>query len=537
MRSLRARLILGTCVIALLPMSVITLVLSKRIENLVRTQAAERLDLALGGLQNRLAADSKDIRTKLEILAQDPTLRRLYLVRSGTRELADFLNERRTLLGLDFLVVADSTGQAVTEGPPGTLSLTETAPIRYESQMVGSLQGGLVLDRAFLERLQRATGVDLALLDPNGRVLASTLSDSTQAPPMNEVVTRVSLGGHRFLARAIPLDVDPYGPGPVITGLISTASADRTISGLEMTSGLLTLTGLALAILLGTLWSSQISRPVEQLADFSRKVAEGQWEEPLKINSVRELETLVTALDRMRKDLQTYRERLVTSERHAAWSLMARKVAHEVKNPLTPIAISVADLKKSYDQQRPDFPQILDQAVRTISEEVERLKHMLQEFSEFGRLPAPQFNDCSLNDLFADLKTLYAKDAQDERLVIRQHHPDAVFIADRAQLRQALVNLLQNALDAVNGNGHVILAATSKPTDIEISVTDNGPGLTPEQTARLFSPGFTTKAHGSGLGLVMVERIVSDHQGTINVVSQPGQGTTFTLRLPRNIQT
>jgi len=508
MRSLRARLILGTCVIALLPMSVITLVLSKRIENLVRTQAAERLDLALGGLQNRLSADSKDIRTKLEILAQDPTLRRLYLVRSGTRELADFLNERRTLLGLDFLVVADSTGQAVTEGPPGTLSLTETAPIRYESQMVGSLQGGLVLDRAFLERLQRATGVDLALLDPNGRVLASTLSDSTQAPPMNEVVTRVSLGGHRFLARAIPLDVDPYGPGPVITGLISTASADRTISGLEMTSGLLTLTGLALAILLGTLWSSQISRPVEQLADFSRKVAEGQWEEPLKINSVRELETLVTALDRMRKDLQTYRERLVTSERHAAWSLMARKVAHEVKNPLTPIAISVADLK-----------------------------HMLQEFSEFGRLPAPQFNDCSLNDLFADLKTLYAKDAQDERLVIRQHHPDAVFIADRAQLRQALVNLLQNALDAVNGNGHVILAATSKPTDIEISVTDNGPGLTPEQTARLFSPGFTTKAHGSGLGLVMVERIVSDHQGTINVVSQPGQGTTFTLRLPRNIQT
>jgi len=518
--------------------SVITFALSKRIESLVRTQAAERLDLALNGLQQRLNMDDSDIQAKTDILASDPTLRRLYLVRLNPRELPDFLAERRKLLGLDFLVVRDSTGAPVTEGTPdsSTLVLAEEASIRYEGRMVGSVTGGLVLDRIFLEKLHRMSGVDLVLTNPSNHMIASTFLDSTAIPPMNEAVTRVSMGGHPFLAQSIGLNLDYYGAGPRITGLISTEAADRAILGLKITSGLLAILGLGLAILLGTLWSSQISRPVEQLADFSRKVAEGQWDEPLKLHSVRELETLVSALDRMRQDLKTYRERLVTSERHAAWSQMARKVAHEVKNPLTPIAISVSDLKRSYEQQRPDFPVILDQAVKTIGEEVERLKHMLQEFSEFGRLPAPQFQSCRLGDLFTDLNTLYTKDVQEKRLVLSSPDPNLTMSADPSQLRQALVNLLQNGLEAVNGNGQVIIAAKADPKSIEISVSDNGPGLTQEQTARLFSPGFTTKQTGSGLGLVMVERIVSDHRGTITVETHPGNGTTFTLRLPRNIE-
>src|SRR5207244_4606665 len=116
----------------------------------------------------------------------------------------------------------------------------------------------------------------------------------------------------------------------------------------------------------------------------------GEWEEPLTLHSVHELQTLVEALDRMRRDLQSYREKLVISERQAAWSQMARKVAHEIKNPLTPIAISVADLKRSFEQKRPEFPEILAQAVKTIADEVETLKHLLQEFSDFARMPAPK---------------------------------------------------------------------------------------------------------------------------------------------------
>jgi signal transduction histidine kinase len=540
MRSMRSRLILGSALVALMPLAVTTFVLTRRMESMVRSQAEERLASALDGLTDRWWSKQETIQEQLHILVRDPALRRLYLVQAGgTRELSEYVAERRQLLGLDVLRVVDPTGTAVVMDSRAD-SLPEVVfergePIYYEHEAVGHLRGGLFIDEDFLLEQKRATGVDLVLTQI-GREIASTFDDAINPlPSESDSVKRVSTNRGSFMTRSTALGGG--STSPVITAYVSTASSDRTIKAFQLASLLLGLLGLGLAVLLGALWSSQISRPVEELADFSRRVAEGHWEEPLELHSVRELETLVTALDRMRQDLKTYRERLVTSERHAAWSQMARKVAHEVKNPLTPIAISIADLKRSYEQGRPDFPAILDQAVRTIAEEVERLKHMLQEFSEFGRLPPPRFAECRMNDLFTDLSALYGGDIREGRLVLSPADPDATVTADMSQLRQALVNLLQNGLEAVNGSGRVVVAARAQPDHVEISVADDGPGLSPEQTARLFSPGFTTKAGGSGLGLVMVERIVSDHHGTIRVDSQPSHGTTFTVCLPRTIET
>jgi nitrogen fixation/metabolism regulation signal transduction histidine kinase len=211
---------------------------------------------------------------------------------------------------------------------------------------------------------------------------------------------------------------------------------------------------------------------------------------------------------------------------------MARKVAHEIKNPLTPIAISVADLKRSYELGRPDFPQILDQCVRTIGDEVETLKRLLQEFSDFGRLPGPRFAACDLGALAADLETLFGREIAAGRLAIENEAGAASLTADREQLQRALINLIQNGLEAVAGGGRVVLRLRRSGEALEIAVSDDGPGLTPEQRSQLFVPGFTTKTHGSGLGLTIVERIVSDHRGTIAVESAEGRGATFTIRLP-----
>ncbi len=541
MRSLRTRVILGTAIIALLPLAVTSFVLSKRLENLVRTQADTRLTSALDNVVLRWQSDEEATENKLRLLVRDPDLRRLYLVRGGSaRDLSDYVAENRKLLDLDILQVTDTTGneviaESLTDSLPPVVSYREE-PIYYEREPVGRLRGGFFVDKGFLLEQKAMTGVDYVLMVHGGGIVASTLEDPAQ-PSLTEGnggPSRVSTDSESFLVRSEQLG---SGFAPTVVAYVSTAASEKAIRTFQLAAAMLALFGLVLAILLGTLWSSQISRPVEELADFSRKVAEGEWEEPLKLHSVKELETLVTALDRMRQDLKTYRERLVVTERHAAWSQMARKVAHEVKNPLTPIAVSIADLKRSYEQQRPDFPKILDQAVKTIGEEVDRLKHMLQEFSEFGRLPAPQFTSCRLTDLFADLGALYTKDVQAKRVFLEAPDPNITLTADPSQLRQAMVNLLQNGLEAVNGNGQVKVTATPNQHDIEISISDNGPGLTPEQTQRLFSPGFTTKQTGSGLGLVMVEKIVSDHRGSINVQSQPGKGTTFTLRLPRNTET
>jgi two-component system nitrogen regulation sensor histidine kinase NtrY len=234
----------------------------------------------------------------------------------------------------------------------------------------------------------------------------------------------------------------------------------------------------------------------------------------------------------MRQDLRSYRERLVVSERQAAWSQMARKVAHEVKNPLTPIAVSVADLKRSYDAWRPDFPAILDQAVRTVGEEVETLKRLLQEFSEFGRFPPPRIEPSRWAGIAADIEILYGKEIAAGRLAVSQDGRSLVFPADAGQIRQALVNLIRNGLDAAGDAGHVRVSATTQDSSAVLTVSDDGPGLTPEQRERLFTPGFTTKEHGSGLGLTIVERIVLEHGGAIDVRPAPGRGTDVSIRLP-----
>ena len=539
MRSLRARLIVAFSLLAIIPIGVGMLFLTGRIESMVRTEAKDRLETALGTMRAQVAEDARGVVGKLEILGRDAQLKRSFLLSPlGGRDLSEFLAERQVLLGLDFLSVADSSGGVIASGPgpivgPGStalpwnvptvqgapggegLALIARSPIRSQGQAVGAIQGGLRLDATLLGRLGKTAGVDLILRDGGGRVAASTLPDSTAG------------GEHASLTQTLSLD-----GGATITGVVSTQAADRMIASMQLASLLLGLLGLGIAIPLAILWSSQISRPVERLAAFSDKLAQGNWQEPLTLESVGELQTLVLALDRMRRDLQTYRDKLVTSERQAAWSVMARKVAHEAKNPLTPIAISIADLKRSYEQKRPDFPQILDQAVRTIGEEVETLRQLLQEFSDFGRIPPPVLAPCRLSELLADLEALYQGDISAGRLVVTRPPADITFPADSGQIRQSLINLIQNGLEALNGNGRVTVSARADQDAVEIAVQDTGPGLTEEQRANLFVPGFTTKSRGSGLGLTIVQRIVSDHEGVIAVDAGRRGGTTFLLRLP-----
>jgi signal transduction histidine kinase len=562
--SLKARLILAFSLITLIPLATAMVILTARIQSMVRGQAEERLGAAIDGIAAQTADNGRRIAARIEILARDPQLKWLYLLRpAGSRDLSEYLAEREILLGLDFLTVADSSGRVIAAGPGpgggaaptlappgdaafdtpaiaraegiGALAMVARSPILYQGAIAGAVSGGLLFDAATLERLGKTSGVEWILRDPLGRVAATTLPDlkppDDAAAPRPPGIGRTEISGRTYLSRSVPLAVGgpPYA---TITGLASTASADRAIASVRLWSALLALLGLAIAIPLAIVWSAQISRPVERLAAFSEKVARGNWEEPLKLHSVRELETLVRALDRMRLDLKAYREKLVTSERQAAWSQMARKVAHEVKNPLTPIAISIEDLKRSYDQKRPDFPEILNQAVRTIGEEVDTLRRLLQEFSDFARIPAPRIAPCRVSQLLGDIEALYGREVSAGRLVVTRPGPEITVPADAGQIRQMLINLIKNGLEALNGDGRVTVSAQAREGALEIAVADSGTGLSEEQRANLFVPGFTTKAHGSGLGLTIVERIVSDHAGKIAVDAGPGRGTTFRIRLP-----
>jgi signal transduction histidine kinase len=557
--SLRLRLILGSSLVAIVPIAIAMLLMGRRLEATVREEADARLVAALRVLRNQIGRDAGLLDTRVQTVARDPELRRQLLVDGpASMGLHLYLGMQQAALDLDYLCVLDTTGAIMAQparmtdvdslerpratglwiahSPQGDrVALDDARPIRYRDGDVGLLRGGLLLDSLWLARLREASGVELTLWDQDGRMLASTLPGAGALPAhAGSATERRNVGGLSYFVRRDPA---PAGAGAAVihvAGFVPTARADAALAEMRTASLVLAVLAVALAIVLGVLWSRQVSRPVERLAEFSQLLARGEWDEPLELTSVRELRSLVEALERMRSDLGAYRERLIAGERQAAYGQMARRVAHEIKNPLTPIAISAADLKRSFEQQRPDFPQILEQAVRTIEQEVHALTSLIREFSELGRFPPPVLERCEVSALLADVGGLFAHELATGRLAVAQAPDGLVAELDRAQVRRALVNLVQNGLDATGGSGTVRVRAAQRDDRVELTVSDDGPGLPAEQRAQLFTPGFTTKAHGSGLGLTIVERIVSDHGGSIDVDTAAGRGLTITLLLPQS---
>ena len=564
MNSLRTRLILGFSLVAILPLALALVLLEQRIQQTMRDQAAARLDSAVGVARTGIASDGERLEARLHVLARDPQLRRLLLVDSlGGLELRQYLEAQRFLLGLDHLSVSDSTGATVADAAraprldrvglaaealpavsdtgfalvpvrsPAALVLEASAVIRYDGTPAGLVRGGSLLDSVYVARLARASGLELVLRDGEGHVVATTLRGG-EAPahrPGETGVGQVRLQGTSWFTRQAAL-----GGGSVaaawLVALAPTAPADDAISVLRFTALVLGGLSVLLAIVLGLIWSHQVASPVSRLAAVSERLSRGEWEEPVELESMSELRTLVDALERMRLDLRKYRENLRSSERQAAYGQMARRVAHEIKNPLTPIALTVAGLKRAHELGHPGFAEALDDTVRTVTEEVARLKTLLQEFGELGHLPAPRRSPFDAGELLHDLSVLHAHDVDSKRLEFHRPRAGLRVNADRDQIRRALLNLLQNGLDATAPAGHVRVSAHAELDHLRLAVSDDGPGLSPEQEEQLFVPGFTTKAHGSGLGLTLVERIVTDHGGTLEVESAPGAGTTFVIRLP-----
>jgi nitrogen fixation/metabolism regulation signal transduction histidine kinase len=233
------------------------------------------------------------------------------------------------------------------------------------------------------------------------------------------------------------------------------------------------------------------------------------------------------------EDLKTSKEKLVIAERIAAWQEIARRLAHEIKNPLTPIQMAMDTLRKSYKKQHPEFEEILDESTRTVLEEADRLKRIVAEFSDFARMPKPELSRVDLNDAIRSALALYQG-----VVPVTSHLDDALpeLDADKGQLTQVLLNLVENARDAIGDRegGKIVVTTKSAADRALLVVEDNGPGVPAELKDKVFAPYFTTKhtAGGTGLGLAIVHRIISDHGGRITISDAPGGGARFTIELP-----
>ena len=224
---------------------------------------------------------------------------------------------------------------------------------------------------------------------------------------------------------------------------------------------------------------------------------------------------------------------IVRSNRLAAWAEMARGIAHEIKNPLTPIQLSAEHLLRVRRTPDPAFDPVLEECVRTILTQVRELREISAEFSSYARLPALQRRPLEISELVHDAIGGYRASPPPGVTVVEEHRPAPPVAADQRVLRRCLVNLVENALQAMPDGG--TLRVRTGPADldtVEIEVADTGEGMDEETRARVFEPYFSTRESGTGLGLAIARRAVEEHGGTLTAHSRPGAGTTMTIRLP-----
>ena len=228
------------------------------------------------------------------------------------------------------------------------------------------------------------------------------------------------------------------------------------------------------------------------------------------------------------------RTELIKAQKTAAWQEVAQRVAHEIKNPLTPIQLAAQRLRKKFVEGSADFRAIFDQSTNVIVNEVGSLKRMVDEFSKFARMPVPHMVKESLHDIIEKVCALYRGGHHDVEIVQDFDFSVPEINIDREQMRRVFVNLFDNAIQAMKQKGRIWVSTKMdwKHQRVRITVADEGPGIPQEDQEKLFVPYFSRKRTGTGLGLAIVHRIVTDHNGTIQGSNRAPHGAMFIIELP-----
>jgi two-component system nitrogen regulation sensor histidine kinase NtrY len=286
-----------------------------------------------------------------------------------------------------------------------------------------------------------------------------------------------------------------------------------------------------------------LAEPLRAIRDIVESVkGDRSVEREIKIPLPQQVLTLVLSVAALRDDdgsslgMMLFLEditQIQQVQRMEAWREVARRIAHEIKNPLTPIQLSAERLRKRYAAMLDDDGAILDNCTSTIIQQVDELKHLVNEFSQFARLPSAQLLPNDLNEIVNEALFLF-KEGHNGVDFQFSSGPIPRVELDREQIKRVLLNLLDNAVAAVEENGEIKLSTAYDPRRgmVRLEIADNGCGLAPEIRAKIFEPYFSTKENGTGLGLTIVSQIIEDHRGYIRALPNHPRGTRFTIELP-----
>jgi signal transduction histidine kinase len=402
--------------------------------------------------------------------------------------------------------------------------------------------GAKALGSPFLSSMGGAPGVRAMLWLSQGELLDADGSVPVW-PVLQTLLNRVKDTRHEATATVAQESIvaSPLLHGDTFLGALVVGASLREQQALEssiLKTGLfVAAAGILLGVLIGWWTTARVTRPVSQLVSGVHAVAGGDWTTRVSVSSHDELGQLAEAFNKMTEQLIEQRDRTVQAERVASWRELARRLAHELKNPLFPLQITIENLQRARDQHPDQFDEVFRESTATLLAELHQLKLIVGQFSDFAKMPKPEIETVDANTVVRDVMKLF--DAQFQANGRPPIEPSldlengALPIpADPLQLSRALRNLVLNAMDAMPEGGRLRVSTQRLDDGVRIQVADSGQGLTEEECARLFTPYYTTKRHGTGLGLAIVQSVVADHQGKISVSGQLGHGATFTIDLP-----
>lgn len=563
------------------------------------TENQRTLQLA-GQFQREFSRQGEDVTRRVENMAASDTVNRMAALlnrtSAGSAEYFDLARSLAESHQLDFLELLDSRGMIVSSaqwpakfGYPDS-SFQDLAPFAQQPAFLKLEQlqdstalglftvrssgegehpvyvvGGRRLDKTFLSTLNVAPEMRVMLYQNRGEPFsAALLVDASSSPedippaeklaPLVEAVRRsnqemstpVRWSSDRAdeeIFHAIPLR--GMGKDHPLLGILLIGQSRRTYVELSRRIRDAALLagggGIILALFLSGWAAARVTRPIEQLADAAQSVAGGNWDTRVPASGHDEVAQLASSFNQMTTELLAQKERLVQAERVAAWRELARRLAHELKNPLFPLQLTVENLIRARTQSPEQFEEVFHESSQTLLTELANLKGIIGRFSEFSKMPQPQLQPVNVNEVLRGVAQLFQAQLKvpgNSAIECRLETDDSLgpIAADPELLHRAISNLVLNAMDAMLQGGKLTLLSRREPQKVVIEVADTGAGLTPEECARIFTPYYTSKQHGSGLGLAIVQSVVSDHRGTIAVRSEPGKGTSFVIELPERPQ-
>jgi two-component system nitrogen regulation sensor histidine kinase NtrY len=584
--NLRQKMLAMIAVTVMVTVAAVGWTVSLRVRRVFEKIDRERTADFVGQFRREYQRRADSVALSLDRMAGSEPLTRIAFDLGHGGDPAPYFNRAAALAQeyqLDFLEIVSSDGSIVSSAQwPARFGYKETAVtganrmpfLKEEGLPDGSSQiglfavhavggggktvylvGGTRLDREFLMGLPALVGTQIFLyrsfnagFDPHGLVGVNGNVDN--AAPYQSLINQSRASGQdsdavvyptRNLEDSVDVTTIPLkGEDGTVMAVLVVANSRRGMVEVQQHIKAIAYGVAGVGILFAiaaSLWiAARVSRPIEQLARAAGEVADGRWETRVSVGSRDEVGVLANSFNRMTAQLVEQRERLVQAERVAAWRELARRLAHELNNPLFPLQLTVENMVRARHLPQEQCDEIFEESTATLMAEIANLKTIISRFSDFSKMPKPQESNLDVREVLQRVLALFAPtlDQREQSIALKtQIAPDRLMVsADAELLHRALSNLVLNAIDAMPDGGTLTAVAARKSDVVQIKISDTGTGLTPEECQRLFTPYYTTKQHGTGLGLAIVQSVVADHHGTITVESIQGGGATFVIELP-----